>query len=141
MTNAGQISGHGIFRSGGRTNNGSVTFTGGSITVNGAYVSDPADNFFNDIVLDATGYVVGDGFFVSGDVLSSSAAAVSWETHPAGATDGPNADFAHLPKVDRDGSPLGARASDDTAFVSGRVAPRGTRAPDTAQTGTTKNVA
>ena len=35
LTNTGQISGYGIFRSGGLTNSGSATFTGGQTTVNG----------------------------------------------------------------------------------------------------------
>ena len=35
MSNIGQISGYGIFRSGGLTNNGAITFAGGTTTVNG----------------------------------------------------------------------------------------------------------
>jgi len=35
LTNTGEISGYGAFRTGGLTNNGSITFTGGQTTVNG----------------------------------------------------------------------------------------------------------
>ena len=41
LSNTGQISGFGNFRTGGLTNNGSVTFTGGFTTVQGSVVNSP----------------------------------------------------------------------------------------------------
>jgi len=131
FANEGQISGHGVLRTGGLTNywGGSITFTGGATTVNGevenlsgqqievaqdsalftgdvtnhgtfkttqatvtfagsyieygAFVSDPSDNHFTDLILGETGHLVagaGDRFFVTGDLLSSSEASVLWNT-------------------------------------------------------------
>jgi len=52
----------------------------------GAYVSDPSDNYFTDLVIGTTGYLVGDAgdrFFVSGDFVSASTANTSWSTGEA----------------------------------------------------------
>jgi hypothetical protein len=49
----------------------------------GAYISDPSDNYFNDLIVGLTGFLVGgvgDRFFVSGDFISSSAMTTSWYT-------------------------------------------------------------
>lgn len=52
----------------------------------GAYVSDPSDNYFTDLVIGSAGYLVGgpgDRFFVSGDFVSASTANTSWSTGEA----------------------------------------------------------
>jgi hypothetical protein len=52
----------------------------------GAYVSDPSDNYFTDLIVGPTGYLVGgagDRFFVSGDFISSSTQDTLWTTQEA----------------------------------------------------------
>jgi hypothetical protein len=132
LSNTGQISGFGTIRTGGLTNNGSVTLTGGFTTVignvtnnaghqlkvaynpaiftgnvvnngifkntsttitfagtyteNGTFISDPADNFFNNASIGGNGAWVGgfgDRFFVSGDLLNSSTNKSGWQTSEA----------------------------------------------------------
>ncbi len=129
ISNTGQISGYGIFRSGGLTNNGEITFAGGTSTVNGnvvnavgkkaqvryapavftgnftnngifkstgasvtftgiysengQFISDPAENYFNDVVIGSGGAWsggVGDRFIVGGDLMNGSSAKEAWET-------------------------------------------------------------
>jgi hypothetical protein len=49
----------------------------------GAYVSDPSDNYFTDLIVGTTGYLVGgvgDDFHVAGDFISSSTQNVNWYT-------------------------------------------------------------
>jgi len=129
LTSAGLISGYGTLRTGGLTNLGDLTLTGGASTVtgdltnqasgqmrilydpalfagdvtnygtvkvtdttvtfagtyteNGAYLSDPAENRFTDLVIGATGYLVGgagDVWRVGGDLLNHSERATDWNT-------------------------------------------------------------
>jgi hypothetical protein len=52
----------------------------------GAYVSDPSDNYFTDLVIGSTGYLVGgpgDRFFVTGDFISASTQNTLWSTAEA----------------------------------------------------------
>jgi hypothetical protein len=59
-----------------------VTFEG-SYTENGAYISDPSDNYFNDLIIGTSGYLVGgagDNFYVRGDFISSSTMNTNWQT-------------------------------------------------------------
>ncbi len=76
------------------TNNAPGTFTNtggefhflGGFTNNGAYVSDPADNFFTDLTVGASGFLVGgegDRFFVSGDFHNASTRNADWDTDQA----------------------------------------------------------
>ncbi|MDH3458035.1 MAG: PEP-CTERM sorting domain-containing protein, partial [Gemmatimonadota bacterium] len=68
-----------------KTTNAIVTFAG-TYTENGGYISDPSDNFFEDIILGETGYLVGgvgDRFFVDGDFLSASVLSGVWQTRAA----------------------------------------------------------
>jgi len=72
------VTNFGVFK----TTGANTTFAG-TYTENGSYVSDPADNNFVDLLLGETGTLVGgvgDRFFVSGDLLSSSEAALVWNT-------------------------------------------------------------
>ncbi len=49
----------------------------------GVYVSDPSNNFFTDLVVGSTGYLVGglgDNFYISGDFISASVMNEDWET-------------------------------------------------------------
>ena len=71
------------------TNNGTVnavntniTFNG-TFTNNGEYFSDPSSSFFNDLIINETGYLVGgtgDNFFISGDLMNYSAETLLWNT-------------------------------------------------------------
>ena len=77
----GDVTNWGIFKS----TNTVVTFTG-TYTENGSFVSDPADNNFDDLVLGSTGALqggLGDRFFIVGDLLSSSELSVLWGTENA----------------------------------------------------------
>jgi len=129
ITNGGSILGRGTFRSGGLTNNGTVSFADAptdvigavtnSATLNitnntttffdtvtnnnsghikvttgvarflstfsnsGVYNSDPSDNYFTDLSVSSSGYLVGGGgdrFFVSGNYANNSTQAASWNT-------------------------------------------------------------
>ena len=74
------------------TNNGTfkntdatITFAG-TYTENGIFNSDPADNFFSDLIVGESGALqggVGDRFFVSGDLLSASTQNLLWDTRGA----------------------------------------------------------
>ena len=64
MVNAGQVVGHGILRTGGLSNEGSVTLTGGATTVNGNVVNEATGQF--EVAYDPavfTGYVENYGTF------------------------------------------------------------------------------
>ena len=53
------------------------------LALDGAYLSDPSDNHFTDLIIGTSGYLVGgagDRFFVSGDLISSSANSTQWNT-------------------------------------------------------------
>jgi hypothetical protein len=132
INNTGQISGFGTLRSGGLTNNGSITFTGGFTNVfgnvtnaaahqikvaynpalftgtvtnngifkitsttttfsgayfeNGTYISDPSDNFFNNVSIGSSGAWIGgagDRFIVSGDLVGRALLPGAWQTEHA----------------------------------------------------------
>jgi hypothetical protein len=77
----GNFTNNGIFKSTGAT----VTFTG-IYTENGQFMSDPAENFFEDVIIGAGGAWsggFGDRFIVSGNLINGSAAADQWETSTA----------------------------------------------------------
>ena len=71
------------------TNNGTVnavntniTFNG-TFTNNGEYFSDPSSSYFDDLIINPTGYLVGgtgDNFFISGDLMNYSAETSLWYT-------------------------------------------------------------
>ncbi|HCY11408.1 MAG TPA: hypothetical protein DHU82_09130 [Deltaproteobacteria bacterium] len=74
----GDVTNWGLFK----TTNATVTFAG-SYTENGTYISDPSDNYFNDLIIGSGGYLVGgagDNFFVGNDFLNGSAQNASWDT-------------------------------------------------------------
>jgi hypothetical protein len=132
LSNVGQISGCGTFRSGGLANNGTITFSGGLSTINGnvtnqlgrkvtlaynpaiftgtvanngsvkvtsttatfagtyiengTFTSDPATNYFTDVLIGAGGCFVGhagDLFSVSGSLQNGSLQNVLWDTSEA----------------------------------------------------------
>lgn len=73
-------------------NHGSLKVTDAEVhyesvyTEYGAYESDPSDNYFTDLVIGTSGYLVGgpgDRFFVSGDLVSSSTNNTNWSTGEA----------------------------------------------------------
>lgn len=74
------------------TNRGSIKISdaevhfGARYTGLGAYVSDPSDNYFTDLVIGGLGYLVGgvgDRFFVNGDFISTSTNSSNWNTADA----------------------------------------------------------
>ena len=65
-----------------KNTSGTFNFLGG-LTNAGAFVSDPADNFFTDLEVMDTGYLVGgvgDRFFVSNDFINQSLQNTQWST-------------------------------------------------------------
>jgi len=77
----GPVTNLGLFR----VTNAEVHFDA-AFANHGGYVSDPSDNYFNDLVIGPTGYLVGgagDRFFVSGDLVSASTNNTSWSTEQA----------------------------------------------------------
>jgi hypothetical protein len=55
----------------------------GTFTNNGAYISDPATQYFNDLIVGNTGYFVGqhgDKFYISGDFINHSTMNTDWNT-------------------------------------------------------------
>jgi hypothetical protein len=71
------------------TNRGTIKITDAEVhfaapyTGLGVYVSDPSDNYFTDLVIGGSGYLVGgvdDRFFVNGDFISTSTNNTSWDT-------------------------------------------------------------
>jgi hypothetical protein len=65
-----------------QVNNTTATF-GGTFTNNGAYISDPATQSFNDLIITATGYLVGEAgdlFDVSNNLKNQSARPDLWNT-------------------------------------------------------------
>jgi hypothetical protein len=64
---------------------GTVRFLAGFVN-QGGYISDPTDNYFTDLTVDSTGYLVGgpgDRFIVSGNFHSTSTSRTSWSTGQA----------------------------------------------------------
>jgi hypothetical protein len=72
-----------IFNSGTfKTTNTTAVYTG-TFTNNGAYISDPATQHFNDLVIGQTGYIKGgllDFFYVGGDFKNQSTMNTFWNT-------------------------------------------------------------
>jgi hypothetical protein len=81
-----------------RTINGDVVNTGavktthtvvvfnGIFTNNGAYISDPATQYFNTLIIGQNGYLVGqhsDKFYINGDFISNSTMNTAWNTKQA----------------------------------------------------------
>jgi hypothetical protein len=71
------------------TNYGTVKVTGttvdwqGTYTEFGTYNSDPSDNYFADLIVGGTGYLLGgagDNFYVSGDFTNNSTQNTLWDT-------------------------------------------------------------
>ena len=61
---------------------GMMQFLAGLIN-NGAYITDPADNMFDNLTVGSTGYLIGstgDRFIVSGDFIDSSTQNALWDT-------------------------------------------------------------
>jgi fibronectin-binding autotransporter adhesin len=77
----GNVVNNGTFKN----TDGRFTFAG-TYTENGAFISDPADNFFTDLIVNPNGVLVGglgDRFFVSGNFLNGSLQAAGWQTSQA----------------------------------------------------------
>lgn len=77
----GNVVNNGIFKNTSTT----ITFAG-TYVENGTFISDPADNFFNNVNIGPTGAWVGghgDRFFVSGDFLNASTNVTQWNTAAA----------------------------------------------------------
>ncbi|MDB4453185.1 VPLPA-CTERM sorting domain-containing protein, partial [bacterium] len=77
----GDVVNNGIFK----TTDTNVTFAG-SYTENGIYISDPSDNYFQDLLIGENGSLVGgvgDNWHVSGDLINASTQASSWNTNDA----------------------------------------------------------
>lgn len=58
----------------------------GTFTNNGAYISDPADNIFGELIINSDGYLVGgegDRFIVEGDFTNNSIQSSLWNTNLA----------------------------------------------------------
>ncbi len=87
VTNAGDI----------KVTDTTVTFLG-TYSGSGSYVSDPADNYFQDVQVAAGGAFVGgagDRFLVRGDFLSETTNAAAWDTADADLLFLPGDDDAH----------------------------------------------
>ncbi len=70
----------------------------GKFTNEGAYISDPSDNYFTDIEITDTGYLVGgtgDNFFISDDFINRSTEYTLWNTYNAYMEFITGADTAH----------------------------------------------
>lgn len=74
----GNVINNGIFK----TTNTTAIYKG-SFTNNGAYISDPAIQYFNDLIVGENGYLAGqnlDHFFISGDFINYSTMNELWNT-------------------------------------------------------------
>ncbi|MCV2368389.1 PEP-CTERM sorting domain-containing protein [Roseateles oligotrophus] len=68
-----------------RTIKGKVVFEG-TLTNNGAYISDPSENHFSNLIVNEQGFLVGetgDSFIFSGNFINHSAQASQWQTGAA----------------------------------------------------------
>jgi hypothetical protein len=68
-----------------KTTHSTVVFTG-IFTNNGAYISDPATQYFNTLIISQNGYLVGqhsDKFYINGDFISNSTMNTVWNTKQA----------------------------------------------------------
>ncbi|MHB1214227.1 MAG: beta strand repeat-containing protein [Thiobacillus sp.] len=82
------ITGHTVNDGTIQTLQGTVIFEGG-LTNNGAYLSDPSDNYFTNLNVGQTGYLVGeigDNFLVSGNFVNNSVQNTLWNTSAASLT-------------------------------------------------------
>lgn len=78
---AGPVTNEGILR----VTNAEVRFSS-TYTEHGGYLSDPSDNYFTDLIIGTSGYLVGgvgDRFLVSGDLVSASTSNTNWSTEQA----------------------------------------------------------
>jgi uncharacterized protein with beta-barrel porin domain len=106
---SGDISNQGVFKATDTTVQYSGVFTN-----DGAYLSDPATNHFNNLTVGANGYLsggAGDQFIVTGNFLNASAQNNLWNTSNAGLEfSGPNSTvhIMQLAGVDKGVTPLGA---------------------------------
>ncbi|MDP6542507.1 MAG: PEP-CTERM sorting domain-containing protein [Phycisphaerae bacterium] len=85
-----------------KNTDGTVRFLGDFVN-NGTYTSDPADNYFVDITVGATGSFIGgrgDRFLVAGDFDNASAASAIWGTTEAELVFLANAHTLELPGAD-----------------------------------------
>ena len=87
----GNVVNNGTFK----TTNTIASYTG-TFTNNGAYISDPAAQYFNDLVIGQTGYIKGgllDFFYIGGDFKNQSVMNTFWNTSLAylGFVDGADA--------------------------------------------------
>ena len=67
----------------GQATNTVAKFTG-TLTNEGAYVSNGSDNYFTSLSVSSSGYLqaaAGDRFFVSGNLISSSTQSTAWSTN------------------------------------------------------------
>jgi hypothetical protein len=74
----GNVVNNGTFK----TTNTTAVYTG-DFTNNGAYISDPATQYFADLIINQTGYLVGqnlDRFYISGDFVNYSTMNDLWNT-------------------------------------------------------------
>lgn len=74
----GNVVNNGTFK----TTHTTAVYTG-TFTNNGAYISDPATQYFNDLVIGQTGYLVGqsnDYFYINGDFINKSTMNTDWNT-------------------------------------------------------------
>lgn len=74
----GHVNNYGTFKTTFTTANYTGTFTN-----NGAYISDPATQYFNNLTIGNTGYLVGqhgDRFYISGDFINHSTMNTDWNT-------------------------------------------------------------
>lgn len=80
-TIAGDVINNGTFK----TTNTTAVYTG-TFTNNGAYISDPATQYFKNLAIGQTGYLVGqylDRFLISGDFINNSTMNDLWNTSHA----------------------------------------------------------
>jgi hypothetical protein len=77
----GNVTNNGTFK----TTETHVTFAG-TYTNNGAYISDPATNYFHSLSIGANGYMqggLGDNFFIETDLINNSTRNTLWNTNQA----------------------------------------------------------
>jgi hypothetical protein len=77
----GNVTNYGTFK----TTQTNVTFAG-TFTNDGAYISDPATNYFHALSIGANGYMqggLGDNFFIETDLINSSTQNTLWNTNQA----------------------------------------------------------
>lgn len=81
ISGPGEIINNGTFK----VTNTTAVYSG-TFTNNGAYISDPATQYFNDLIVGYSGYLVGqklDIFNISGDFINNSSMNMDWQTSQA----------------------------------------------------------